>query len=213
MTIKISDLKLEPLNFEEVKIGLKATPFVKPIYGTKDLPCLQFPWLTLSSFGVPPKGQYTKKDKQRMFIKVPIEEKTDLYAQLIALDLKMKYHIIMTSNLDIFGSGNMYDYEPILKFSTKHGKPYIKLKLDTSYPEDLILTEVWHSGEGIKAQCQFDNIDDFALCVPFKSDIRMIVKVVKLWVVNKRYGLTIKVKKIEVKPLETKAYQIDFIDE
>ena len=97
MTIKISDLKLEQLNFEEVKIGLKATSFVKPIYGTKDLPCLQLPWLTLSSFGVPPKGQYTKEDKQRMFIKVPIAEKSDLYAQLIALDLKMQYHIIMNA--------------------------------------------------------------------------------------------------------------------
>ena len=178
MTIKISDLKLEQLNFEEVKIGLKATPFVKPIYGTKDLPCLQLPWLTLSSFGVPPKGQYTKEDKQRMFIKVP-----------------------------------MYEYEPLLKYSEKHGKAYIKLKLDTSYPEDAILTEVWCAGDGPKHQCKFDNIDDFALCVPFKSDIRMIVKVVKLWVVNKRYGLTIKVKKIEVKPLEPRSYQIDFLDD
>ena len=148
-----------------------------------------------------------------MFIKVSIEEKTDLYAQLIALDLKMKYHIIMTSNLDIFGSGNMYEYEPLLKYSEKHGKAYIKLKLDTSYPEDAILTEVWCAGDGPKHQCKFDNIDDFALCVPFKSDIRMIVKVVKLWVVNKRYGLTIKVKKIEVKPLEPRSYQIDFLDD
>ena len=41
----------------------------------------------------------------------------------------------------------------------------------------------------------------------------MIVKVVKLWVVNKQYGLTIKLKKIEVKPLEPSSYQIDFIDD
>ena len=204
----IADIKLEQLNCEEVKIGLKATSPIKPTYGAMNLPCLQLPWVTLSTFGVPPKGQYTKEDKQRMFIKVPIEEKSDLYAQLSALDAKMKYHIIMTSNLDIFGSGNMYEYEPLLKYSEKHGKAYIKLKLDTSYPEDEILTEVWFAGNGPKHQCQFDNIDDFALCVPFKSDIRMIVKVVKLWVINKRYGLTIKVKKIEVKPLETKAYQI-----
>ena len=149
-----------------------------------------------------------------MFIEVPIEEKSDLYEQLSALDNKMKHHIIMTSNLDIFGSGNMYEYEPLLKYSEKHGKAYIKGKLDTSYPEDIILTEVCHSGDGTEGQCQFDNIDDFARCVPFKSDIRMIVKVVKLWVVNKKkYGLTIMLKKIEVKPLETKAYQIYFLDD
>ena len=95
----------------------------------------------------------------------------------------------------------------------KQNIAYIKVKLDTTYPDDKILTEVWCVGDGPKHQCKFDNIDDFALCVPLKSDIRMLVKVVKLWVVNKRYGLTIKVKKIEVKPLETKAYQIDFLDE
>ena len=208
MTIKIADLDLNMLNFSEVKLG-KATTFIKPIYGINDLPYLQLPWLTLSTFGVPPKSEYTKEDKQRMFIKVPIEEDSDLYQQLLRLDDKMKHHIITTSNTNLFNAS----YDNLVKYSEKHGKPYIKVKLDTSYPENHILTEVWHSGEGIKAQCQFDNIDDFALCVPFKSDIRMIVKVVKLWVVNKQYGLTIKLKKIEVKPLEPSSYQIDFIDD
>ena len=208
MTIKIADLDLNMLNFSEVKLG-KATTFIKPIYGINDLPYLQLPWLTLSTFGVPPKSEYTKEDKQRMFIKVPIEEDSDLYQQLLRLDDKMKHHIITTSNTNLFNAS----YDNLVKYSEKHGKPYIKVKLDTSYPENHILTEVWHSGDGTKAQCQFDNIDDFARCVPFKSDIRMIVKVVKLWVVNKQYGLTIKLKKIEVKPLEPSSYQIDFIDD
>ena len=144
-----------------------------------------------------------------MFIKVPIEEDSDLYKQLTRLDDKIKYHIITTSNTNLFNAS----YDNLVKYSEKHGKPYIKVKLDTSYPDNQILTEVWHSGDGTKAQCQFDNIDDFARCVPFKSDIRMIVKVVKLWVVNKTYGLTIQLKKIEVKPLEPSSYQIDFIDD
>ena len=208
MTIKIADLDLNMLNFSEVKLG-KATTFIKPIYGINDLPYLQLPWLTLSTFGVPPKSEYTKEDKQRMFIKVPIEEDSDLYQQLLRLDDKMKHHIFTTHNANLFNAS----YDNLVKYSEKYGKPYIKVKLDTSYPENHILTEVWHSGDGTKAQCQFDNIDDFALCVPFKSDIRMIVKVVKLWVVNKQYGLTIKLKKIEVKPLEPSSYQIDFIDD
>jgi hypothetical protein len=206
--MKIADLNLEMLNFSEVKLG-KATTLIKPIYGIDDLPCLQLPWLTLSSFGVPPKGEYTKEDKQRMFIKVPIEEDSDLYKQLTRIDDKVKHHIITTNNSNLFNA----NYDHLVKYSEKLGKPYIKVKLDTSYPENQILTEVWHSGDGTKAQCQFDNIDDFALCVPFKSDIRMIVKVVKLWVINNKYGLTIKLKKIEVKPLESYAKQIDFIDD
>ena len=121
----------------------------------------------------------------------------------------MKYHIITTNNANLFNAS----YDNLVKYNAKYGKPYIKVKLDTSYPDNQILTEVWHSGDGTKAQCQIDNIDDFALCVPFKSDIRMIVKVVKLWVINKKYGLTIKLKKIEVKPLESNAKQIDFIED
>ena len=67
MTIKIADLDLNMLNFSEVKLG-KATTFIKPIYGINDLPYLQLPWLTLSTFGVPPKSEYTQEDKQRMFV-------------------------------------------------------------------------------------------------------------------------------------------------
>ena len=208
MTITIADLDINMLNFSEVKLG-KATPFIKPIYGVNDLPYLQLPWLNLSTFGVPPKSEYTKEDKQRMFIKVPIEEDSDLYQQLLRIDDKMKHAVFTTHNANLVNAS----YDNLVKYSEKYGKPYIKVKLHTSYPDNVILTEVWHSGEGIKTQCQFDNIDDFALCVPFKSDIRMIVKVVKLWVVNKQYGLTIKLKKIEVKPLEPSSYQIDFIDD
>ena len=88
MTIQITDLHLDHLNFEEVKFENNTT-FIKPTYIKSECPCLQFPWLTLSSFGVPQKGQYTKEDKQRMFIKVPIEM-GDLYSQLMNIDEKMR---------------------------------------------------------------------------------------------------------------------------
>ena len=88
MTITITDLKLEHLNFEEVKFGNNTT-FIKPTYEHEDFPCLQLPWLTLSSFGVPQKGQYTKEDKQRMFIRVPVGM-GDLYSQLMNVDEKMR---------------------------------------------------------------------------------------------------------------------------
>ena len=211
MTIKITDLKLEYLNFEEVKVGNNNT-FVKPTYEHEDFPCLQFPWLTLSSFGVPQKGQYTKEDKQRMFIKVPIEM-GDLYSQLMNIDEKMRKNIIDLSNLHIFGSSLTYEYEPLLKYDVKQNITYIKVKLDTSYPDDKILTEVWHLGDDTKGLCQIDNIDAFAKCVPFKSEIRMLIKVSKLWVVNKKYGLTITLKKIQVKPRVRQSQEVNFIDD
>ena len=72
---------------------------------------------------------------------------------------------------------------------------------------------MWHSGDGTKAQCHFDNIDDFALCVAFKSDISMIVQVVKIWVVNMKYGLTLKLKKVGVKPYERQTQEVNLLDD
>ena len=78
--MKLADLNLELLNEVQLK---KGTTYIKPTYSIMDkdatikqnmslikpvdLPWLQFPWLNLSTFGVPPKGEYTKEDKQRMF--------------------------------------------------------------------------------------------------------------------------------------------------
>ena len=95
----------------------------------------------------------------------------------------------------------------------KQNKTYIKVKLDTSYPDDKILTEVWHLGDDTKGLCQIDNIDAFAKCVPFKNEIRMLIKVSKLWVVNKKYGLTLTLKKIQVKPRVRQSQEVNFIDD
>ena len=226
--MNFADLNLDLLKFSEVKLS-KGTTYIKPIYSimdtdatiktnmslTKivDLPLLRFPWINLSTFGVPPKGEYTKEDKQRLFIKVPIEDDSELYRQLKALDHKLKYEIIETKTLAIFGSGNNYEYEPLLRFNIKTGKAYIKVKLDTTFPDNHILTEVWCVKDDTKHQCQFDNIDDFALCVAFKSDIRMIVQVVKIWVINMKYGLTLKLKKVGVKPYERQTQEVNFLDD
>ena len=172
--MELADLNLELLKFIEVQLK-KGTTYIKLTYSIMDkdppikpnmslikpvdLPWLQFPWLNLSTFGVPPKGEYTKEDKQRMFIKVPIDDDIDLYRQIIALDHKLKYEIIETKSLAIFGSGNMYENEPLLRFNIKTGKAYIKFKLDTTYPDNHILTEVWCVKDGSKHQCQFDKIE------------------------------------------------------
>ena len=122
-------------------------------------------------------------------------------------------NIIDLSNLHIFGSSLTYEYEPLLKYDEKHNKAYIKVKLDTSFSDNEILTEVWQTIDGTKCQCPFNNIDDFARCVPYKSDIRMIVQVVKIWVINLKYGLTLKLKKVEVKPYERQSQEVFFLDD
>ena len=49
---------------------------------------------------------------------------------------------------------------------------------------------------------EINSVDDFALAVPLNSEIICVVKFVKVWVVNKKYGLTIKLVRVNVLPGE-----------
>ncbi len=120
---------------------------------------------------------------------------------------------ITLSNLHIFGSSLANEYEPLLKYDVKRNNTYIKVTLDTSFQADKNFTEVWHLGDDTKGDCQFDNIDEFAKCVPFMSDIRMIIKVANPWVVNKKYGFTQVSKKIQVKPMVSQPGTISFLND
>ena len=51
---------------------------------------------------------------------------------------------------------------------------------------------------------EINNVDDFALAVPLNSEVICIIKFVKVWVVNKKYGLTIKLVRVNVLPGEKK---------
>ncbi len=75
------------------------------------------------------------------------------------------------------------------------------------------MTEVWHVEGDNKALYVIDTIDDVKRCVPYKNDIRLIIKVAKLWVINKKYGLTLKLKKIQVKPVVGQPRSLSFLDD
>ena len=49
---------------------------------------------------------------------------------------------------------------------------------------------------------EINSVDDFALAVPLNSEIICVIKFVKVWVVNKKYGLTIKLVRVNVLPGE-----------
>ncbi len=85
--------------------------------------------VNLLYFWTTPNGQYTKQDKQRMFVKVPLGS-GNLYSQLVRIEEKMRNHILTLSTLDSFVIGNVYKYEWLVKHDEKHNKADIKVKLD-----------------------------------------------------------------------------------
>jgi hypothetical protein len=125
----------------------------------------------------------------------------------------------------MFGNkASKYQYQPIFRlpqeededtkkeakkdYGPKH--PYMKLKIDTTYPDNqvksIVFTSVMEGGKRVRSKVDgIKSIDDFASHVCWMSRIRPIVRPVKLWAqaANKKdptYGLTFKIAKTEVEP-------------
>ena len=201
--MKLEELVVSKFSIEEVTLNNKT--IILPKLEGKTLPDLKLPNISLSHYGVPKIGQYFKTDNDRMFIQLPVDE--NLIPHLNTLD---EYLGSNTMKQQLFKApGNTYEYSPILKYGSKG--PYIKLKLETDYATSAIETLVWHSQRLTNSSIyrnttpmEINNVDDFALAVPLNSEVICVIKFVKVWVVNKKYGLTIKLVRVNVLPGEKK---------
>jgi hypothetical protein len=188
---------------------------------------IQFPWIHLSQYGIPRLGEYYSDDSQRSFIKLPLDQSVSevkIFSEVLkAIDAKLGSDEFKKK---MFGpKGDKYVYQPIFRLpleedetSTKpkdkkdYGpkQPYMKLKMDTTYPDNKIKTIVYNSvmENEKRVRTKLDNInsvDDMVTSMPFLSRVRPIGKPVKLWAQapNKKdptYGLTFKMVKVEVEP-------------
>jgi hypothetical protein len=186
---------------------------------------IQTPYVTLNHGGVPSYHEkYYDTDEKRMFITFPLyhdDPETEKFASNFVKELDEKYGSDQFRK-EFFGSklANVYNkYFPIYSEApeyneedpkqAKYGpKPStMKIKLRTDYKDNSIKTEVYHIEmvDGKKTRTLItgiSSIDEFKKSVPFKSRIRIICKMGKLWSVNKKkeapYGITITALKIEV---------------
>jgi hypothetical protein len=233
LTTKFTDVNVSQLNFTDFEENTrsKGQKISYPRYnstGGFDLPLfIQFPWIDLKSYGVPRLGDYYSDDIQRSFVKIPLDESVSDVNQLIDL-LKNIDEKLGSDEFKqkMFGSkASKYVYQPIFrhpmeedseskKKETKKDygpkQPYMKLKIDTTYPDNQVKTILFNSilknGKRVRTKIEgVSTIDDFATYVCWKSRIRPIVRPVKLWAQapNKKdptYGLTFKIAKTEVEP-------------
>jgi hypothetical protein len=216
-TLKYTDVKPEKMSFST----FKGYTLVK--YMNNDM-FIQSPWINIFAYGIPRKGQFNQTDNSRKCLKVPLDEKipevSDFVNILKEIDSKM------TSNefQDMFLGDNKdkFEYSSIYKESqTKERPSYIKLKLATENDsEQTIKTSLYKTNSNNERELitGVTNIDDFAKVVGFRSDVRFIFKVVRVWsqpptLKNPTYGLTLKVTKIEVQSKEKGTEEGDFIDD
>jgi hypothetical protein len=206
----------------------KGQKIAYPRYQSSDAPLfLQCEWFELNSYGIPGRNEFFTDDSQRLFIKVPLDQSnpkvkefsewlklldahigSDSFKEKLFGTKKDKYQYQSCFRLpqddedDKKKNPNKKDYGPKL--------PYMKLKVDTSFPDNKIKSPVFKSvmENGTRVRSKIDNIntiDDLSSHISFLSKFRPIIRPVKFWAQapNKKdpmYGLTFKMIKAEVEP-------------
>ncbi len=228
-TTKFQDFNVSDLTFTKFEENerSKAQNLAFPRYKETQRLMLQGPWIDMNAYGVPQLGEYYKTDKDRAFIKIPLDlsnpEVKEFYEKLESIDEMMNSKEFKTQQ---FGAkANKYKYAyPICRVPMEEEDeedekkkkyprpPYMKVKLDATWPETKILTQVYTSvmkdGKREREKQTVESVDDFANVVRYLSKIRPIIQPVKAWCEKKgkmgkdylEYGMTFKLIKIEVEP-------------
>ncbi len=208
--------------------------YQNPKTGSEVSPFIQAPWIKLNAYGIPRIDDYHLDDTKRCYIKVPVDlslEESKKFGDVISqID---KYLDSKEMRQQLFGDNyNKYRYVSLLRIpdeeeKPKEGKkqypkpPYMKLKLDTTYPDCQVKTQVYKSvlNEGKRERTQITDIttiDDLTRHVSYLSNVRLIMRPVKLWSAtkpDKTYGLTFKVIKIEYEPNnKTPSYTKEYLE-
>ena len=117
-------------------------------------PCfIQGPWMVMDTYGVPTLGEYYKEDKDRAFVKCPLDlsnpEVEKMVEEFKAVDLKYGSAEFKKDNLG--KNFKKYSYQSIVRFPPTDEDeetvrpPYMKLKLDLTWPECNVKTEIVES--------------------------------------------------------------------
>ena len=234
MTTNYLDVDVTRLSFTDLEENTRskgqkiAYPrYDHPIQGPDTPLFFQGPKIFINSGGVPRTNEFYSDDSQRSFVKIPLDQsvpEVKKFSELLqAIDEKMGSDEFKEK---VFGSkASKYQYQPIFRTPLEEDdvkkdpnkkdygpkQPYMKLKIDTSYPDGKVKSHVFSSilgADGKRTRTKVEgisSIDDFASHVCFMSTIRPICRPVKLWAqpANKKdptYGLTIKMAKVEVEP-------------
>jgi len=223
LTTKFTDFEASRLTFTDLeendrsKGQLIAYPrYNHPKLGEGQPLFLQGPWITLFTYGIPTLGEFYSDDSQRSFIKVPlnpddsdvmkmVEEFNKIDKVIGGDDFKQKS----------FGKkASKYKYQPIIRESQSDDegniKPaYIKLKLDTTWPEGVVQTELYKSElidkKRVRELTPASTVTDVAKMLSYMTKFKPIFRPVKMWAHNAKmakpeYGVVFKLLKAEYEP-------------
>ena len=180
---------------------------------------LQTSWITLSSGGIPKENpEYHKTDRDRAYLRIPVEEGSEMFEKLCKLD--EQFTSAEFKNEKFGKSGKKYSMYPIVKIHEPDEDddrdplpPSMKIKFDLEWNEDdrdacVIRTQVFKSeeedGKRIRTKTEAKSIQDMEKLIRLGCRMRLIIRPVKGWMnAKKEYGIIWKVMKMEVEPSNT----------
>lgn len=223
LTTKFTDFKHDRLTFtkyeenERSKGQLIAYPrYNHPKLGDNQALFLQGPWMTIFTYGIPSLGEYYSDDSQRAFIKVPLNLE-DPDVKIMVDEFKKVDDVLGSKEFmeENFGKkASKYKYQPIIRESVEDDdgnvKPaYMKLKLDTSWPDGNVKTELYKSelvdGKRKRELVSATTVTDVAKFLSYQTKFKPIFRPVKMWAHNTKmakpeYGVVFKLLKVEFEP-------------
>lgn len=223
LTTKFTDFEAERLSFtdleenERSKGQLIAYPrYNHPSLGEGTALFLQGPWMTIFTYGIPSLGEYYADDSQRAFMKVPLNFEDKEVIQMVnefkKVDEELGSEEFMQKS---FGKkASKYKYQPIIRESLEDDdgnvKPaYMKLKLDTSWPDGNVKTELYKSelidNKRVRELVTASSVTDVTKYLSYMTKFKPIFRPVKMWAHNSKmakpeYGVVFKLLKVEFEP-------------
>jgi hypothetical protein len=243
-TVEYNKFNVKNLSFTKLEENSRskgqmiAYPRYDPTNSGKEGPLfLQSPWIKLYTYGVPRLGEYYKTDADRSHLRVPfdlsIPEVAEFAEKMKSIDAylgspecmetmfgkkfkKYKYQPIYREGQDQTNDDESDDEDKQKKSKeTAPRPPYMKIKLDTTWPDNNIKTQVFNSvlnkETGKRTRTKVENIntvDDFANVVRFLANVRLMFRPVKFWAhgsskKDPECGVVFKLIKVEVEPNQT----------
>ena len=236
-TTKFQDFDVNQLSFTELAENdrSKSQLIAYPRYGkTGQALMLQAPWIKLDDYGVPRMSEYIKSDADRAKLKIPLNfehpESKAFHDKLVELDAHLGSQEMKDK---LFGKkAAKYKYIPIVRSPleededdenkkkskrTRPYPPYLKPKIDTTWPETKIKTKIFKSTlvdettkkrdrtanvvpilddegknvvdeDGNPTYRPIETVLEYAEFVTYQSNVRAIISPVKLWAQKKPSG-------------------------
>lgn len=190
---------------------------------------IQGPWMKLYTYGIPSLGEYYADDSQRSFVKVALDfedkEVKKMVDEFKKLDEELGSDEFMQK---AFGKkASKYKYQPVIRIPEEDDEgnvkaPYMKLKLDTSWPDGNVLTQLFKSelvdGKRVRDKVEVSTVTEVAKHLSYMTKYRPVFRPVKMWGHNSKmpkpeYGVVFKLLKAEFEPNSngSSSYQ-DYLD-